>query len=162
MNINKNKGMFLESVINNSIEHYQKNKIALFRKLDIPVKIIEINDNNQIIGKIYKKSDVDYYGVYQGRFIVIEAKQTDNDVFYLHKIQEHQVNFLNEISNIYLGISLLIIYFVQQNQFFCFPWNKISSLKKINSKDPQFNQYKINIFFPGRINFLDIIKKMYH
>ncbi|MBU3830934.1 MAG: Holliday junction resolvase RecU [Candidatus Ureaplasma intestinipullorum] len=159
MNINKNKGMYLESIINNSIEHYEKNKIALFRKLSIPVKIIEINDNNKIIGKIFKKSDVDYYGIYKGKFIAIEAKQTIEPIFYLHNIQEHQINFLNDINEIYSGFSMLIIYFKNYNIFYCLPWNNIKNLTKIEVNNNEFEKYKLDLLFPGRLNFVEKVLK---
>lgn len=158
MNINKNKGMYLESVINNTIKHYEKNKIALFRKLDIPVKIIEIN-NNLLTGKIYKKSDVDYYGVFQGKFISIEAKQTDESTFYINKIPSHQISFLTDIESIYKGLSLLIIYFSKYNEFYGFPWYLIKNNIKININDKWIKEYKLDLFFPGRIDFLKILTK---
>lgn len=162
MNINKNKGMYLETIINNSIEHYEKNKIALFRKLDIPIKIIEKNDNN-IIGKIYKKSDVDYYGIYKGKFIVIEAKQTEQDCFYINKMQPHQIKYMNEIEEIYKGISLLIINFKNYDSYYCIPWSYLKDKTKISIYDSKLDNYKLNLFFPGRIDFLSILtKKMYH
>lgn len=159
MNINKNKGMYLESVINNSIEHYEKNKIALFRKLNIPIKILEINDNNKIIGKIFKKSDVDYYGIYKGKFIAIEAKQTEKSIFYLYNIQDHQINFLNEINEIYLGFSMLIIYFKNYNVFYCIPWKNIKNIKKIEVNHKDFDKYKLDLLFPGRLNFVEKVLK---
>ncbi len=159
MNINKNKGMYLETIINNSIEHYKKNKIALFRKLDVPVKIIEKKDNNVVIAKIYKKSDVDYYGVYKGRFIAIEAKQTENQIFYIQKMPQHQIEYLNEIDEQYNGISILILHFSNNNNIYCFPWIQIKNITKIINNDPNINKFKLNLFFPGRIDFLSLIIK---
>lgn len=42
--LKKNHGMFLEAIIMNSINYYQTKKVALFRKLEIPIKIIRVNN----------------------------------------------------------------------------------------------------------------------
>jgi len=62
-----NRGMLLESIINNTNEYYFKNEIALIHKknLDIKFKNVKLEKNKLLLNNasIFSKSTVDYYGV---------------------------------------------------------------------------------------------------
>ncbi|MDE5553456.1 MAG: Holliday junction resolvase RecU, partial [Malacoplasma sp.] len=60
-----NRGMYLEELINKTIEYYSSNEIAFFEKRFLPIKILNKLDDNFIRGKLLKKSYVDYCGVYR-------------------------------------------------------------------------------------------------
>lgn len=165
MKINVNRGMYLESVINNSIEYYENNMIAIFRKQVIPIKIKQIT-HNEVVGRLIDKCDVDYYGIVDGKYIAIEAKQTKEAYFEITNILEHQIKFLDNILKL-KGIALLIIYFQIHNNFYLI---KYDNLKKYMSKtkyrkrmkEKWFidNGIKLDLIFPGRLNFVEEIKKL--
>ncbi len=160
MKINKNKGMYLETIINNSITFFENNNIAILRKQSIPIHINNIVNQN-VDGFLIGKCDVDYYGIYKGRFIAMEAKQTSSEYFDLNKIPDHQLKFLSDIFN-HKGISLLIIYFVTNDVFFAIPYNEIKNISiknKIYFNNSELLKYKCELYFPGRLDFLKIVDK---
>lgn len=114
--LKKNHGMFSETVIINSTNYYQSKKIALFRKLELPIKIIKVN-NFEVHGLLKQKADVDFYGIYQAKFYCIEAKQTNENYFYTKNLKIHQIEFLNEIYFL-KGLAILIIHFNKENLYF--------------------------------------------
>lgn len=79
MILHNNRGMFLETLINYTIEYYKSNKIALFYKR--PVNIIPVLTKGNQIEKGYfkEKSNCDYYGMHKGNYIEFEAKETTKD-----------------------------------------------------------------------------------
>ncbi|MDE6473007.1 MAG: Holliday junction resolvase RecU [Ureaplasma sp.] len=155
MKLNSNKGMYLEEIINNSIKFYKQNNIAIIHKLPIPIKIFE-NKENVIKGRLYLKSNVDYYGIYQGKFICIEAKQTNNKYFYLRNIAEHQWKYMQTIYE-HQGISFLIIYFNLTNSFYKINFQNILAQDKIKKIDEEWCKKfgeELTIYFPGRIELI--------
>ncbi|WP_245979647.1 Holliday junction resolvase RecU [Mycoplasma struthionis] len=120
MELQKNRGMLLESIINQTNIFYLTNKIALIHKknLDINFKGVALEKNKLKLkdATIKSKSTVDYYGVYKGKFIAFEAKSTEEKNFSLANVKKHQVEYLNLIESFY-GLAFWIIYFKYQNEF---------------------------------------------
>ena len=52
---NKNKGMFLEDVINNTNEYYRLNNIALIYKKPTPIQIVKLSTDKKYIEKAFFK-----------------------------------------------------------------------------------------------------------
>lgn len=165
MKININRGMYLETIINNSIDYYEFHSIAIFRKQFVPIKIKAINEN-EVIGKLADKCDVDYYGIFKGYFIAIEAKQTKENYFDLSNLLEHQIEFLQKID--YLnGFSFIIIYFQKTNNFYLIDFQifykfkiKNKSKKRIYENWFSIHCEKLILIFPGRLNIIEGIKKL--
>ena len=164
MDTNKNKGMYIETIVNNSIKFYCLNKIALFRKQGLQIKVISVNDDN-VVGKLASKCDVDYYGIYKGRFIAIETKQTKNNFFDVRNILDHQIDFLTNIIN-YGGLSYLIIYFQNSNTVYFIDYQKFyfSFIKSMTAKKRIYevwftkNATKLEVIYPGRVDFIKKIE----
>lgn len=154
MNLNSNKGKYLESIINNSILYYELNEIALFRKNYPQYKILKVTNNN-FLGKFIQKADVDYYGVYNGHFICFEAKQTSKEKFSLNNIMEHQDKFLKQII-LMGGKSFLILHFICSNEFFKIDYSKIIDykMKSIDKEWCKKNGITLEVLFPGRIEII--------
>ncbi|RIV16261.1 Holliday junction resolvase RecU [Mycoplasmopsis gallopavonis] len=154
----KNKGMFLEEVINNSLFYYQKNQIAFIEKKEVPIKITKtanIGTNVIVKGKLFVKSTVDYIGMYQGKFICFEAKSSEKDLYRYKNIKKHQWDYLELIAK-NGGISFFVFYFASDNSFF-----KVDSLKLLEHKKAHSSiskdkieelGTKIELEFPGIIN----------
>ncbi len=79
-NILVNNGSFLEGIINLSIEYYNNNFEALFYKRlgNVMLQTLDFKVNN-IISNI---SGVDYYGIWNGKYITIEAKEITSNIFF--------------------------------------------------------------------------------
>ena len=108
-----NRGMNLESLINEANKYYLDNDIAIIYKKPTPIGIVSVEDQNntKIITKAYFKepSTLDYQGIYKGYYIEFDAKQTLNKTsFPLSNLSHNQISHIKKIIN-HKGISFLII-----------------------------------------------------
>ena len=83
--MNKNRGMLLETIINQTNSFYIINNICLIHKknLDIKFSSVVLKDKKLVAkdAKITNKSTVDYYGLWKGKFLAFEAKSTEDKSF---------------------------------------------------------------------------------
>lgn len=107
----KNRGMKLESLINLSNEYYIENDIAIIYKKPTPILVCNVDyKKNKILEGYYKTpSTLDYNGIYKGKYIDFDAKETLNKTsFPLANLHNHQLLHMKRIIN-HGGISFLII-----------------------------------------------------
>ncbi|WP_342269166.1 Holliday junction resolvase RecU [Spiroplasma endosymbiont of Aspidapion aeneum] len=112
-----NRGMFLESVINNSIENNKDNNNYLLAKTSVTNKIISIDTDNFVKAKLLKNDFCDYIGVYKGTYLEIEAKETELEYFNLSNIKKHQFKKLTNVSK-HNGVALIFIYFHENENIY--------------------------------------------
>jgi recombination protein U len=116
-----NRGMSLEEDINLSNEYYRDNKIALIHKRPTPINIVKVDySKGARITDAYfeKQSTTDYNGVYKGKYIDFEAKNTkSNSAFPLSNISEHQIIHLKNVLY-HGGIAFFIISFQMKNEIY--------------------------------------------
>lgn len=111
-----NRGMSLENEINLSNQFYLNNHIAVIHKKPTPIQIVNVDYPKRAAAKIteayFKQpSTTDYNGVFKGKYIDFDAKETKNKTsFPLHNIHEHQINHLKECINAG-GVGFFIIRF---------------------------------------------------
>ncbi|MGL5246301.1 MAG: Holliday junction resolvase RecU [Mycoplasmoidaceae bacterium] len=158
MNNYKNKGMYLEDLLNNTCNYYLINEIAYIAKRFLPIQILEKKDN-KVKGLLLAKSTVDYSGLYNGLYIDFEAKETNKEFLNLNILKSHQKKHLFLINKLN-GISFLIIGFINnEDHFFALKCEDIinlseSKIKKIDINYCYKNFFNIKIIFPG---ILDIV-----
>ena len=92
-----NRGMNLENLINETNEYYLENDIALIFKKPTPIGIAKVSYNSfgKSIDKAYFKeqSTLDYNGLYKGKYIEFDAKETQNKTsFPIANVHNHQIN----------------------------------------------------------------------
>ncbi|MFZ3578136.1 Holliday junction resolvase RecU [Virgibacillus sp. DJP39] len=169
-----NRGMTLEEDINITNSFYLDSDIAVIHKKPTPVQIVNVNYPKRsaaVITEAYFKqaSTTDYNGVYKGKHIDFEAKETKNKTrFPLANIHQHQHKHMRSIVN-HGGISFLIIRFAQLEETYFLPaevlfnlWDKLSSEKKsIPYEDIKNNGYLIPFHYQKRIDYLAIIDTLY-
>ena len=122
-----NRGMNLENDINISNKYYIDKEIAYIYKKPTPIKIIKVDyptktnkKGNIVIKEAYfdTPSTTDYNGIYKGRYIDFEAKETNNlQCFPLENIHKHQIKHLENITK-ENGIGFIIVRFVKLNKTF--------------------------------------------
>ena len=116
-----NRGMDLENDINLSNEYYRNKHIALITKRPTPINIVKVDyTKGARITDAYfeKQSTTDYNGVYKGRYIDFEAKNTKSKTsFPLSNIEKHQIEHLKMVLE-QGGIAFFIIQFQSLNQVF--------------------------------------------
>ena len=116
-----NRGMSLESEINSSNEYYLLNDIAIIHKKPTPITINRVNYKSRcdaVITEAHFKipSTTDYNGIYKGKYIDFEAKETKSKTsFCLNNIHKHQIEHLKKISD-HGGIGFVIIRFTELNE----------------------------------------------
>lgn len=107
----KNRGMKLENLINQTNEYYIENDIAIIYKKPTPILVCQVDyKKNKILEGYYKTpSTLDYNGIYKGKYIDFDAKETLNKTsFPLSNIHDHQLLHMKRIIE-HGGISFLII-----------------------------------------------------
>lgn len=107
----KNRGMKLENLINLTNEYYLKNDIAIIYKKPTPILVCKVDYKKNLINEGYYKtpSTLDYNGIYRGKYIDFDAKETLNKTsFPLSNIHNHQLLHMKRVIK-HGGISFLII-----------------------------------------------------
>lgn len=116
-----NRGMNLEEDINVSNEYYLANDICVVTKRPTPINIVKVDYSKgaRIIDAYFEKqSTTDYNGVYKGRYLDFEAKNTKNkSSFPIANISKHQIRHLKNVIH-HGGIAFFIIEFQTRNQIF--------------------------------------------
>ena len=169
-----NRGMNLENDINISNQYYADTKQAFIYKKPTPIKIVKVDypTKTNKTGKITIKeayfespSTTDYNGLYKGKYIDFEAKETNNkSCFPLENIHPHQINHLrNIIQND--GIGFLIIRFVEYNKtFLLFAEDFFSYIDNNTRKSIPYEYFlekahEIKEKYSPRLDYLEIIKE---
>ena len=117
------RGMNLENDINITNKYYLENNIAIVYKKPTPIKVVKVDYNkriNTVIKEAYYEvpSTTDYNGIYNGKYIDFEAKETKSTTsFALRNIHDHQIKHLIKVLE-HGGISFLIIRFTILNKTF--------------------------------------------
>ena len=116
-----NRGMDLENDINLSNEYYRNKGLALIHKRPTPINIVKVDYSKgaKIVDAYFEKqSTTDYNGVYQGRYIDFEAKNTKSKTsFPLSNIEKHQIEHLKAVLSQH-GIAFFIIQFQTCNEVY--------------------------------------------
>jgi recombination protein U len=167
-----NRGMTLENDLNITNDYYLINNIAIINKKPTPIKVVKIIFNKQkqaIIKEAYfkKPSTTDYNGIYKGKYIDFEAKETKNTKFFpINNINDHQIKHIKGIIN-HKGISFVIIRFSVLNKTFLLKGTDlIFFIDKNKRKTIPLTFFLEKAFlikesFEPRLNYLKIIDKIY-
>ena len=168
--IYSNRGMNLEHELNETNNYYLINDIAVIYKKPTPITITKVDYPSRVeavIKEAYFKvpSTTDYNGIYKGRYIDFEAKETKNKSFPLANIHKHQIEHLNKIVQ-HGGISFLIVRFTLKNTTFLLETTKL--IEFINNNDKKSipyeyfekNGYIIKDKFNPRIDYLSVVDKI--
>jgi len=112
------RGMTLENELNESNKYYKAHNIALIYKKPTPVQIVKVDypsRNKAVIREAYYQapSTTDYNGIYRGKYIDFEAKETSSrTAFPLRNIHEHQIMHIKQVIDLG-GIAFIIIRFTK-------------------------------------------------
>jgi recombination protein U len=115
--LNNNRGMFAEEIINRTILFYENNVDIYIEKREIPIKIVSKKDNGYIVGKLLRKSFVDYFGVYKNKHFEFEVKQTEKEYFDIALLKNHQISHLVDMEKRNIK-TFIIVYSSIENKFY--------------------------------------------
>ncbi len=165
-----NRGMSLESDINITNDYYLTNNIAIIHKKPTPIKATKVSyKKGKIINEGYfeVKSTTDYNGLYKGKYIDFEAKETNSKTsFPLSNIHTHQLEHMKKIIE-HQGISFIIIrfsllnetYLLENKQLFDFLEN--TERKSIPLEVIKKEGYLIKEQYNPRLDYIKIIDLLY-
>lgn len=116
------RGMLFELELNKSNEYYININKALIYKKPTPIRIVKVDYPNRSHAKIVEAyyqtpSTTDYNGIYRGRYIDYEAKETQNLSFSFDHIFPHQIEHLKKVDQ-HGGIAFVIIFFKKVNKIY--------------------------------------------
>ena len=170
-----NRGTNLENDINQSNKYYIDCKKAFIYKKPTPIKICKVDypSKNNKVGKITIKeayfespSTTDYNGIYKGRYIDFEAKETKNKTsFPLDNIHKHQIEHLRNIMECG-GIGFIIVRFTENNITYLLTTQDllayIDHTDKSSIPISYFKEkaYIIEESYLPRLNYLKIVDKL--
>lgn len=115
------RGMSLEEDLNESNAYYLSRERAVIHKKPTPVQVVKVDypsrKHAKIVEAYYKvPSTTDYNGVYRGKAIDFEAKETKNKVsFTFQGIHPHQIEHLDRIIK-HGGIGFVILRFTSYDE----------------------------------------------
>ena len=165
-----NRGMSLEEDINLSNEYYLNNGIALIHKRPTPINIVKMDySHGARITDAYfeKQSTTDYNGVYKGKYIDFEAKNTKSKTaFPLSNISDHQIVHLKNVLN-HGGIAFFIISFQMLDEIYLLDAKFVIEFYEHGSrKSIPYEVFKkegilIKQDYTPRLHYIDAVNELY-
>lgn len=170
-----NRGMTLESDLNETNLYYLEHGIAVIHKKPTPVQIVQVDYKSRstaVIREAYFKqpSTTDYNGVYRGRYIDFEAKETQNTTsFPLQNFHAHQIEHMKRIVK-QNGVCFIILRFAKSEEIFLLEsqylfeyWERmvLGGRKSIKKEEIEAVGHKISLGIQPRIDYINIINQLY-
>ncbi len=166
----KNRGMFLENIINDSNTFYISKDKAVIYKKPTPIKVLNVSypsRKSTVINKAVFESisTLDYNGIYKGKYIEFDAKESKSkSSFPLANVKSHQIKHIESIIR-HGGIVFLIIYMC--NEFYLLKGETLLSFIESNERKSlpieyiKENCYKIEENYMPRLDYLKTVDKLY-
>ncbi|GJM56989.1 Holliday junction resolvase RecU [uncultured Dubosiella sp.] len=166
------RGATLEKDINASNTYYRELDIALIYKKPTPIQVVKVDyprrDRAKIVEAYYRTpSTTDYNGIYKGKYIDFEAKETKNKMrFPLQMIHAHQIKHLQLVQK-HGGIGFFIIRFTYYNKTYLVDAGllieKISQTTEYAIPYEWFaaNGHLIREGLYPRLNYLKVVEAIY-
>ncbi len=167
------RGMGLEDEINLANDYYLANHLAVIHKKPTPITIVKVDYPARSAAKIteayFKQaSTTDYNGVYQGRYIDFDAKETKNKTsFPLKNFHEHQiVHLANVLSQ--NGVGFVIIKFTSLDESYIYPaqalirqWEKLRGKQSIAYQDIIAEGYRVPESLNPSLDYLKAVDQYF-
>jgi recombination protein U len=166
-----NRGMTLEEDLNATNSYYLDRNIAVIHKKPTPVQIVQVDYPKRsaaVIKEAYFKqaSTTDFNGVYKGKYIDFEAKETQNQTsFPLKNFHHHQIIHMCSVVE-HGGICFVILRFSSSEEVFLLEakhlltfWERMETggRKSITKTEIQQFGFSIPLGFQPRIDYIKII-----
>lgn len=117
------RGMTLEQELNESNQYYLANDVAVIHKKPTPIQIVKVDYPKRsaaVIREAYfrQASTTDYNGIYRGRYIDFDAKETQETTrFPLDNFHKHQIEHMRSCLK-QGGICFGLVKFVKLDQLY--------------------------------------------
>lgn len=163
----RNRGMDLEALINQANDYYLDSDKAVIYKKPTPIGLIDVDYKKGRIKDAYfkDKSTFDYNGIYRGKYIDFEAKESHSKTsFPLKNIHPHQFLHLKRILK-HGAIAFLIVeindeyYLLDGMELLNFVDN--NTRKSIPYEFFKENAYRIKVKLRPTLDYLEIVDEVY-
>ncbi|MGE6629568.1 Holliday junction resolvase RecU [Bacillus sp. NPDC077027] len=168
-----NRGMTLEDDLNETNQYYLANGIAVIHKKPTPVQIVNVDYPKRsaaVIKEAYFKqsSTTDYNGVYKGRYIDFEAKETKSATsFPLKNFHDHQIDHMKQVVG-QGGICFVIIsafgfiYYLSASDLFVF-WERKNQngRKSISKEELKEAGHLMTLGYSPRIDYIKVVETLH-
>uniref|UniRef100_UPI00006835C0 Penicillin-binding protein-related factor A n=1 Tax=Geobacillus stearothermophilus TaxID=1422 RepID=UPI00006835C0 len=170
-----NRGMTLEDDLNATNEYYRERGIAVIHKKPTPVQIVRVDYPKRsaaVITEAYfrQASTTDYNGVYRGKYIDFEAKETKNKTaFPLKNFHAHQIRHMEQVVA-HGGICFAILRFSLLNETYLLDashliawWNKqeAGGRKSIPKQEIERHGHSIPLGYQPRLDYISVVDNVY-
>ena len=164
----KNRGMSLEEDLNITNEYYRNIDKAYIYKKPTPIKLVKVDYRHNKVTEGYfdTPSTTDYNGIYKGKYIDFEAKETTSKTsFPLSNIHKHQLVHLENIKR-HQGISFLIVRFSKLNETYLLREEELEFfLRNYDKKSIPISFFKekgylIKDKYTPRVDYLEVLDKL--
>lgn len=118
--IKSNMGMAFEADVTKSCDFYREKGVSDIYKRPTPIKVVKMSKTKPgMIEEAYfeEKSTTDYVGIYKGRYIDFECKETIHDEIPYHMIREQQYRHLENIIRLG-GIGFFLVSFKRAQEVY--------------------------------------------
>ncbi len=171
-NSNISRGMNLEKDLNDSNTFYKSINRALIYKKPTPIQVVKVDYPSRKHAKISEAyyqipSTTDYNGIYKGKYIDFEAKETKSKtLFTFQNIHDHQIKHLLSVIE-HGGIAFIIIRFSSFNETYVLDAKQVidayytSEKKSLSYKEIKSIAHLVTEGFTPRLKYLDIIDRLY-
>ncbi|MBE4910243.1 Holliday junction resolvase RecU [Bacillus luteolus] len=171
-----NRGMTLEEDLNESNKYYLEKQIAVIHKKPTPIQIVNVDFPKRsaaVIKEAYFKqaSTTDYNGIYKGRYIDFEAKETRNKTALpLQNFHQHQIDHMRAVVE-QQGICFVILRFAAVDEIYLLEavhllqfWERQlqGGRKSIAKNEIEALGHIISIGMAPRIDYVKVIDKLYY
>ncbi|MFT8871185.1 MAG: Holliday junction resolvase RecU [Sporolactobacillus sp.] len=170
------RGMPLEEALNLTNAYYLSTDRAVIYKKPTPIQVVHVDYPARSAAKIteayYRKaSTTDYNGVYRGKYIDFEAKETGQAAALpLKNFHAHQISHISRIRR-HGGIGFIIVRFTADNDIFLLDasfleafWQDAKHQTTRRSIPKSLFQEKghlVPIRFSPRIDYLTVVDRLY-
>lgn len=166
------RGMRLENDLNDSNAYYRAVDRALIYKKPTPIQVVRVDypsrNRAKIVEAYYRTpSTTDYNGVYRGRYIDFEAKETQNKKnFPLFMVHPHQIKHLKKV-HIHGGIGFFLIRFTAYDCTYLVDSeiliHEIETMDRRSIPYTWFEQYghPVHEGYQPRLDYLSIVDALY-
>ena len=167
-----NRGMGLEGDLEITNNYYLQTDQAIIHKKPTPITIAKVDYPSRLEAVIKEgyfrtPSTTDYNGIYKGKYLDFEAKETTHKTsFPLSNIHNHQINHLKAIFH-HGGIGFIIVRFTTLNQTYLLTVEKLIKFFKNNNRKSipldyfKENGYIIKDKYNPRVDYLEVIDNIY-
>ncbi|WP_174733975.1 Holliday junction resolvase RecU [Mesobacillus harenae] len=170
-----NRGMTLEEDLNETNEFYLSRGLAVIHKKPTPVQIVNVDYPRRsaaVIKEAYFKtaSTTDYNGVYKGKYIDFEAKETKfSTSFPLKNFHKHQIVHMTSVLK-HKGICFVILRFSSEGEVYLLEaehllyfWERMETGGRKSITKEEIVQYghPITLGYQPRIDYIKVIDSLY-